>query len=215
MTARVHVRVRYCSFGCSDSAFLARYGRRNASGWLTLAGRSGGAETVKSWRCPRNFGEPTILCTSLRIHTKSRKMSNQFGENKDFTPLDPVDLPGPRRKKTKKDKETVKQERKSLKHRLAVDDSTSTAPNERRSKRAKTLDSDEIPTEKVFYEQDQVPVKKAQLFDNSDEGSDADDGTVSLKVNDEYARRFEHNKKRAEKQRCMQHSMWSLYYSSN
>ncbi|KAI4958429.1 hypothetical protein J4E86_004029 [Alternaria arbusti] len=42
------------------------------------------------------------------------------------------------------------------------------------------------------------PAKKAKLLDNTDdEGSDSDGG-VSLKVNEEYARKFEHNKKRAE-----------------
>ncbi|KAI4694035.1 uncharacterized protein J4E84_002615 [Alternaria hordeiaustralica] len=44
------------------------------------------------------------------------------------------------------------------------------------------------------------PAKKAKLLDNTDdEGSDSDGGGVSLKVNEEYARKFEHNKKRAEK----------------
>ncbi|KAH8712152.1 KRI1-like family C-terminal-domain-containing protein [Phaeosphaeriaceae sp. PMI808] len=41
------------------------------------------------------------------------------------------------------------------------------------------------------------PSKKAKLLDDSD--SDADQGGVALKVNDEYARRFEYNKKREEK----------------
>lgn len=38
-----------------------------------------------------------------------------------------------------------------------------------------------------------------------DLGSDDDDGStggVKLKINEEYAKRFEHNKKREEKQRC-------------
>ncbi|RMZ67140.1 ribosome biogenesis Kri1 [Pyrenophora seminiperda CCB06] len=45
------------------------------------------------------------------------------------------------------------------------------------------------------------PAKKAKLLDNTDDEADDDDdgqGGVSLKVNEEYARRFEHNKKRAE-----------------
>ncbi|XP_014558113.1 hypothetical protein COCVIDRAFT_95471 [Bipolaris victoriae FI3] len=43
------------------------------------------------------------------------------------------------------------------------------------------------------------PAKKAKLLDNTDdEGSDSDDGQASLKINEDYARRFEHNKKRAE-----------------
>lgn len=44
------------------------------------------------------------------------------------------------------------------------------------------------------------PAKKLKIFDN-DSGSESEDGGVSLKVNEEYARRFEYNKKREEKQR--------------
>jgi hypothetical protein len=48
------------------------------------------------------------------------------------------------------------------------------------------------------------PAKKAKLLDNTDdEGSDSDGGGVSLKVNEEYARKYEHNKKRAEQFRRM------------
>ncbi|KAH7392908.1 KRI1-like family C-terminal-domain-containing protein [Pyrenochaeta sp. MPI-SDFR-AT-0127] len=48
----------------------------------------------------------------------------------------------------------------------------------------------------------QRPAKKARLLDHTDdEDSDADVGGVSLKVNEDYARRFEHNKKREEQQR--------------
>ncbi|KAF2734195.1 Krr1-domain-containing protein [Polyplosphaeria fusca] len=47
---------------------------------------------------------------------------------------------------------------------------------------------------------DERPVKKARLLDDSDE-SESDEGGVSLKVNEEYAQRFEHNKKREDKQR--------------
>lgn len=43
-------------------------------------------------------------------------------------------------------------------------------------------------------------MKKTKLFDDSDE-SDGEPGGVSLKVNEEYARRFEHNKKREDKHR--------------
>jgi hypothetical protein len=46
------------------------------------------------------------------------------------------------------------------------------------------------------------PSKKAKLLDDSD-NSDAEQGGVELKVNDEYARRFEYNKKREEKHRRM------------
>lgn len=41
--------------------------------------------------------------------------------------------------------------------------------------------------------------RKETLFDDSDDESD---GGVQLTVNDEYARRFEHNKKREEQHRC-------------
>ena len=47
------------------------------------------------------------------------------------------------------------------------------------------------------------PTKKAKLLDNTDdEGSDSDHGGVSLQVNEEYARKYEHNKKQAERFRC-------------
>jgi protein KRI1 len=49
------------------------------------------------------------------------------------------------------------------------------------------------------------PNKKAKLLDESDD-SDAEGAGVELKVNDEYAKRFEYNKKREEKHRrtcCM------------
>jgi len=54
------------------------------------------------------------------------------------------------------------------------------------------------------------PAKKAKLLDHTDdEGSDEEEGTISLKVNEEFARRFEHNKKREEKQRrmCWRHRL--------
>lgn len=47
------------------------------------------------------------------------------------------------------------------------------------------------------------PSKKAKLLDDSDVESDNDDGGVSLKINEEYAKRFEYNKKRDERFRCM------------
>jgi len=40
---------------------------------------------------------------------------------------------------------------------------------------------------------------KKVLFDDSDDESD---GGVDLQINDAYAKRFEHNKKREELQRC-------------
>lgn len=48
---------------------------------------------------------------------------------------------------------------------------------------------------------DERPAKKAKLLDDSDSEAENDVGGVKLKVNEEYARRFEHNKKRAEMHR--------------
>ncbi len=48
------------------------------------------------------------------------------------------------------------------------------------------------------------PAKKAKLLDNTDdENSDIEPDHAALKVNTEYARRFEYNKKREEQHRCM------------
>jgi protein KRI1 len=54
------------------------------------------------------------------------------------------------------------------------------------------------------------PAKKAKLLDNTDdEGSDSEDGGAPLRINEEYASRFEHNKKRAERQRrAYDHPTW-------
>jgi protein KRI1 len=49
------------------------------------------------------------------------------------------------------------------------------------------------------------PQKKAKLLDNTDdEDSEAEAGDAGFQVNEEYARRFEHNKKRAEQHRRRQ-----------
>lgn len=49
---------------------------------------------------------------------------------------------------------------------------------------------------------DSRPPKKAKLLDNTDdEDSEPEAGGASFSVNEEYARRFEHNKKRAEQHR--------------
>lgn len=58
---------------------------------------------------------------------------------------------------------------------------------------------------------DARPSKKVKLLDDSDEGSDSEEGGVTLKVNEEYARRFEYNKKREEKHRRMFHSATILH----
>ncbi|KAF2464589.1 Krr1-domain-containing protein [Lindgomyces ingoldianus] len=47
------------------------------------------------------------------------------------------------------------------------------------------------------------PAKKAKLLDGSDDDSSDAEGGGSLKVNEEFARRFEHNKKREEKHRSL------------
>jgi protein KRI1 len=46
------------------------------------------------------------------------------------------------------------------------------------------------------------PAKKTKLLDDSEDETDGEAGGVSLKVNEEYARRFEYNKKREDKHRC-------------
>jgi protein KRI1 len=49
------------------------------------------------------------------------------------------------------------------------------------------------------------PAKKTKLLDDSDASDDETDGEaggVSLNVNEDYARRFEYNKKREDKHRC-------------
>lgn len=47
------------------------------------------------------------------------------------------------------------------------------------------------------------PAKRAKLLGDSDDEDDDPASGVSLKVNEEYARRFEHNKEREEQHRCM------------
>lgn len=49
-------------------------------------------------------------------------------------------------------------------------------------------------------------IGKANLLDDSDSGSDGEGGAKldgsELKINEEFAKRFEHNKKREERARC-------------
>ena len=47
------------------------------------------------------------------------------------------------------------------------------------------------------------PAKKTRLLGDSDEETDDEAGGVSLNVNEDYARRFEYNKKREDKNRRM------------
>ena len=58
---------------------------------------------------------------------------------------------------------------------------------------------------------DSRPSKRARRLDKSESsGSDGEngiangEGNIPLKINEEYARRFEHNKKREEQHRCKQ-----------
>lgn len=68
-----------------------------------------------------------------------------------------------------------------------------------KSKKKHSLGDDFIPLNNPA----ERPIKKAKLLDYSDsEGSEGENGGVTLRVNDEYAARFEHNKKRAERHRC-------------
>ncbi|KAF2650120.1 hypothetical protein K491DRAFT_667789 [Lophiostoma macrostomum CBS 122681] len=60
-------------------------------------------------------------------------------------------------------------------------------------------DSDEHATSRDFP--DERPAKKAKLLDETDEESGGEDGAATLKVNEEYAQRFNHNQKRAEMHR--------------
>ena len=62
----------------------------------------------------------------------------------------------------------------------------------------------ERPTKKAKLEAPpEPPAKKAKLLDHSDDEPDSDqEGGISLKVNAEYAKRYEFNNKRAEKHRC-------------
>jgi protein KRI1 len=70
---------------------------------------------------------------------------------------------------------------------------------ERPAKKAK-LD-DEPPAKKAKLD-DEPPAKKAKLLDHSDDEPDSDqEGGIALKVNEEYAKRYEFNNKRAEKHR--------------
>lgn len=46
------------------------------------------------------------------------------------------------------------------------------------------------------------PAKRAKLLEDSD-SSDGEDGGVSLSINKEYAKRYEYNEKRKEKEKCM------------
>lgn len=58
----------------------------------------------------------------------------------------------------------------------------------------------------VILEETSRPTKRAKLLDDSSESEDevdsAPEPNIVLKVNEDYAKRFEHNKKREEKQRC-------------
>jgi protein KRI1 len=68
---------------------------------------------------------------------------------------------------------------------------------------AKKAKLDDEPPAKKAKLDDEPPAKKAKLLDHSDDEPDSDqEGGISLKVNEEYAKRYEFNNKRAEKHRC-------------
>lgn len=69
----------------------------------------------------------------------------------------------------------------------------------------------EAPKTKTKPEAEEPKAPKKSLFDNDGDESD-DDGGVQLKVNEEYAKRFEHNKKREERQRRMFTPVSSVTY---
>jgi hypothetical protein len=48
-----------------------------------------------------------------------------------------------------------------------------------------------------------APVKKIKILQDDDASDTDGEGEETLKINEEYARRFEHNKKRTELHQCM------------
>jgi hypothetical protein len=67
-----------------------------------------------------------------------------------------------------------------------------------------------VNSNKKVKQEDVQSTNKPNLLDDSDSDSSSEDGSVGgakleepeFKVNEEYAKRFEHNKKREELQRC-------------
>jgi protein KRI1 len=60
---------------------------------------------------------------------------------------------------------------------------------------------------------EEPPTKRTKLFD---EDAQSDDEAVNLTINEDFAKRFEHNKKREEKQRRISHhSVYILGLPSN
>lgn len=62
---------------------------------------------------------------------------------------------------------------------------------------------------------EEPPAKRTKVFSDDDDSDDDGQNGVSLvdasfSVNEEYAKRFEYNKKREEKQRCTFYSLHSL-----
>lgn len=68
--------------------------------------------------------------------------------------------------------------------------------------KASKTESPKIEESKAKAKAEEPKIPKKSLFDNDSDESD-DDGGVQLQVNQEFAKRFEHNKKREERQRRM------------
>ena len=62
---------------------------------------------------------------------------------------------------------------------------------------------------KAAVPEQEPPSKRTKLFDDDAAASDDD---VNLTINEEFARRFEHNKKREEMQRRMHTRSRSIFY---
>jgi len=78
-------------------------------------------------------------------------------------------------------------------------------------RKAESLSRPEDGVKKAKHVDITKPVSKPALMDDS-ESEDESDGGVELaqdfKVNEDYAKRFEHNKKREELQRCKSYGNW-------
>ena len=74
-----------------------------------------------------------------------------------------------------------------------------------------------VNSSKKFKQEDFKSTNKPNLLDDSDSDSSSEDGSVGgakledaeFKVNEEYAKRFEHNKRREELQRCRSFTLFN------
>jgi protein KRI1 len=58
-----------------------------------------------------------------------------------------------------------------------------------------------MPRKMKYKAAGEPPVKRTKLFDDDDDAPASDDEAVNLTINEDFAKRFEHNKKREEKER--------------